>query len=164
MHSTSRSIRHTARIATSRPYPTVKLNLIWKLQMSARLKYETIPMLCVGSYLLLSFLLVFRFTVLHFTWVPFLIKYRLFYFFSILPLYMSISFIYTPSSRHYIVFPESWTGKARYRHLCLRHSRLMFHFILTPLHQLADTMLSFFNLSLAILPIQFANRSSIKVL
>jgi len=87
-----------------------------------------------------------------------------FLFFSILPLYMSISFIYIPSSHHYIVFPESWTGKARYRHLCLRHSRFMFHLILTPLHQLADTMLSFFNLSLAILPIQFANRSSIKVL
>ena len=72
---------HTARVATSWPYPTAKLNVIWKLRMSARLKYETLSMLCVGSYLLLSFLLAFRFSVLHFTWVLFLIKYRLFYFF-----------------------------------------------------------------------------------
>ena len=161
MHSTSGPSSHTA----SRLYSTVKMNIICKLQMSLRLKYDRATfnvVRCILSTTIIRSRSSFHCVSLYLS--SFRDNISPFLFFSVLPLYMSISFIYTPSSHHYIVFPESWTGKARYRHLCLRHSRFMFHLILTPLHQFADTMLSFFNLSPAILPIQFANRSSIKVL
>lgn len=81
MYSTSGPSSHKARTAPSRYYPRVKQNIICKLKMSALKKYEILSMLWVGSYLP-SFLLVLRFTVLHFTSAPFLIIYRLFYFFS----------------------------------------------------------------------------------